>query len=66
MQCPNPRFKCLSKEFKLIRFFDGSDNIDSLSHSWYSCCVCGYHFNKWNCSLERLKEVFGDNYSLYL
>lgn len=65
ISCPNQMFPCMSKEFKTIQSFDGTDNIDNLSHDWLECIECGCNFNRWTCSKERLSEVFGKDVDLY-
>lgn len=40
--------------------------IDELDHSHMICNKCSYEFNKWNESFDRIKEVFGHNFSQYL
>lgn len=41
------------------------DNIDGLDHSHMRCEQCGYQFNQWNESEERLKNAFEDKYNTY-
>lgn len=51
----------------LVKFHsNGDDNIDKLSHSHLECPFCGKQFNVWHCGIERLKQVFGKNFELYL
>lgn len=65
INCPNPFIICNNKHFKLIKSFDGSDNIEGLKHSDYECAGCGYRFNVWNEPTEKIKKVFGEFYHLY-
>jgi hypothetical protein len=61
--CP----RCLKTNLnKLIYSFDGSDNIDNLPHYHIECLDCGKNFNFWDCSTDRLAEVFGMNWRLYV
>lgn len=65
MNCPNPRINCKSKNFAELAKSDGSDNIDGLKHSHMRCNQCGYQFNHWNESVDKLKAVFGESFPLY-
>lgn len=65
MTCPNPKFECKSKSFTEPYKSDGKNNIDGLNHSHMRCHMCGYQFNHWNESIEKIKAVFGENYSIY-
>lgn len=65
MNCPNSYRNCKSKDFKELAKSDGTDNIAGLKHSHMRCNSCGYQFNYWNESLERLQSVFGENYPTY-
>jgi hypothetical protein len=59
--------KCKSVEMKkIIHYNDGSDNIDGLGHYHLECQQCGNHFNLWNTTKEKLKEVFGNNWKLHI
>jgi len=64
-ECPNP--KCQSKEIKkVIRYNDGSDNMDNLGHFHLECQQCSWHFNLWESPLEAIKKAFGNNWKLYI
>jgi hypothetical protein len=66
-KCPNPYSRCHGTKHKVIYFNDGSDNIDGLAHFQLECLTCGFNFNRWhNVSIDKLKEVFGSQYHLYL
>lgn len=66
MNCPNKR--CQQKLLAPIvkSFNDGTDNVDNLPHSHLECPFCGQQFNHWHCGVERLKEVFGSQFTMYL
>jgi hypothetical protein len=66
MNCPNK--KCQRKiSNPIVKYHNsGSDNIDNLAHSHLQCPFCGWQFNRWHCGIDRLKEVFGNQFHLYL
>ena len=66
-RCPNQQVRCNSKEFAVLQSFDGSDNVDGLAHNHMICKDCGCQFNLWlNVTIEKLKEVFGPSWELYI
>ncbi len=34
--------------------------------SWFKCPNCEYQFNEWHIDENKLKEIFGENYKIYL
>ena len=58
--CPH----CKSNNIKELHR-SKTDNIDNLDHSRMKCNDCGYNFNRWNESKNKLKRMFGENYNLY-
>jgi uncharacterized Zn finger protein len=62
-KCPFCKTK---REHTIIRSdYDGNNNIHKMGSLHLKCNMCGYEFNKWLCSYEKLKEVFGEQYPEY-
>ena len=59
-KCPNNRCG-KSDEHKVVFTCDCG-----IRHSEIECNNCGYHFNVWGCSEEKIKETFGSDYLKYL
>lgn len=62
--CQNIK-NCKSNKIKILYQSD-QDNLDNLLHYHCECQDCGYQFNVWNCSIDKLAEVFGQNFRLYI
>ena len=60
IECP----RCHNKEY-IELYHSKTDAIDGLDHSHMECKTCGYHYNYWNESIERLKEVYRGQYKNY-
>jgi hypothetical protein len=66
MNCPNKECKRRLIAPIIRNHNDGSDNVGNLEHSHLECPGCGWQFNHWHCSVEKIKEAFGKDFHLYL
>ncbi len=65
----------MNKELKCDRCFNTKDNkilnysnnnIDNVGHFHIECKVCGRNLNIWDCNDDKIHEMFGNNWRLYL
>ena len=61
MKCPSPD-KCINTTKFTEIFRSKTDNIDKLDHAHMQCDVCGYNFNQWHESPDKIKTLFGELY----
>ena len=64
LMCTNSQ--CQSKEYKVLYYSDGWDNIDKMPHAHVACSQCGFNYNIWEIGNNKIKKSFGENAELYL
>jgi len=65
-KCPNTKTCGKVADQKILKYWDGSSNIDNVGHWHLECIICGHQFNVWDGTIEKIKQMFGDNYTHYL
>ena len=60
-KCPH----CKSDSPKKTIAYD-NNNIDNVGHFRLECLQCGCNFNHWECSVDKIKEMFGKEFEKYL
>jgi len=65
-KCPNKESCGRVEDHKVMEYFESTTNIDHASHWYIVCKNCGHHFNIWECTEDKIKEMFGENYKNYL
>jgi len=65
-KCPNKKDCGRVGDHKIVKYWEGSANIDGAGHWHIECIFCGNNFNIWDCTVEKIKQMFGENYTHYL
>ncbi len=61
--CPNP-IRCWNVKDNVV-LHHSKENIDNIRCYHVLCSKCGFNFNQWDCSSDKLKEILGENYENY-
>jgi len=64
-KCSNERSCGRIGEHKILKYWDGSSNIDGVGYWHMECIFCGCQFNIWDCGSEKIKKMFEENYKSY-
>ncbi len=64
--CRNSPIVCRNEKDNIVLFYSNSDNIDNVGHFHVKCSVCEYEFNVWECDDNKIHEMFGNNWRLYI